>query len=507
MTNSVLQIFPALALSLICTVPGAFAQETPSPTPSPASVPQTASQVSPAPTSQPPTPQTRVRRASPDSKSEPAAQQAPGVEASPAATESAVQKPPVATPGSLEKSAIARDPAAEAVPGDEAKVERKPEARPEEKPRTAKIEEGGLTPEERLRQQLKVVAQMVAAGQKQEAIAELHLLGAEDRFDPQGFYNIANAFARLDATDAAIITYRKAIEQRNGHYSRASNNLGVVLMRQGFWDQAYEAFLTALRGENFRYAEASYNLGRLYASRGEMERAMREWQRAVAVDSNHAEAVRALAGVRSFGRPAVGPRPGNRPGDREASGNVPTSTEKSSAATAGRFTVDPQTHTFLQRGRAAHERGRYEEAVVSFRRVMSRMGGYFAPANLELSFSLMELRRNDEAIAVLLPVTLNDGARLPISYYHLGRLYELRGDLKQAEAYYALASQSYQVGNPQFLLSLSSVREKRGDFAGALSAMEEFVSRKEREGNKPDWVDARLESLREKVAAPTPPQQ
>ena len=58
------------------------------------------------------------------------------------------------------------------------------------------------------------------------------------------------------------------------------------------------------------------------------------------------------------------------------------------------------------------------------------MGGYFPPANLELSYSLIELRRNDEAIDSLLLVAQKDGARLPISYYHLGRLYEMRGDLK-----------------------------------------------------------------------------
>jgi Tfp pilus assembly protein PilF len=140
---------------------------------------------------------------------------------------------------------------------------------------------------------------MVSEGKKQEALAKLQLLAAEDRFDPRGFYNIANAFARLDATDSAVSAYRKAIAQRKGRYARASNNLGVILLRQGFWDQAYDAFLDALRTENFHYAEASYNLGRLYAARGEMDRASREWRRAVSVDPKHHGAAQALASVRS----------------------------------------------------------------------------------------------------------------------------------------------------------------------------------------------------------------
>ena len=66
------------------------------------------------------------------------------------------------------------------------------------------------------------------------------------------------------------------------------------------------------------------------------------------------------------------------------------------------------------------------EAVDNFRRVLSRENGYFPPANLELSYALLGLKRDDEAFANLLEVTKRDGARYPISYYHLARLYELK---------------------------------------------------------------------------------
>lgn len=368
--------------------------------------------------------------------------------------------------------------------------------------------DAGLTPEARLREQLKVVEQMVAQGLKQEALAELHSLAAEDRFDPQGFYNIGNAFARLDATDAAISAYRKAIDQRKGNYSRASNNLGVILLRQGFWDQAYDAFLGALRTENFHYAEASYNLGRLYAARGEMDRAVREWNRAVAVDPKHSAAAQALRGAGSLSRATSKSNAGPRATEtnRVAARNTNALAGANSAPAGSAFSLDPETHELLQRARNAHEDGRYEEAVDSFRRVIARQGGYFSPANLELSFSLMELRRNDEAIAALLLVVEKDAARFPITYYHLGRLYEQRGELQLAEENYLRATQSHQVDNAQFLLNLSGVREKRGDFAGALVAMENYIKRKEQLGQRPEWSDSRLASLREKAATQTPRQ-
>ena len=372
-----------------------------------------------------------------------------------------------------------------------------PTAEPEVDSEPARPVAPELTPEEKLREQLKLVEELVAKGSNQEAIAQLQLLAAEDRFDPQGFYNIGNALARLDATDAAINAYRKAIDQRHGRYSRASNNLGVILLRQGFWDQAYEAFVSALRNENFRYAEASYNLGRLYAARGEMDRASREWRRAVKVDPNHQAATLALNGVNNIDR-----SPAHAALARESIADLPAVRTRSKSSTASKsFTLDAESHNLLQQARTDHERGRYEQAVNGFRRVIARNGGYFSPANLELSYSLIELRRNDEAIVELSRVAEKDGARLPISYYHLGRLYEQRGDLQAAEANYLRATRASQSDNAQFLLNLSGVRERRGDFAGALVAMENYIKRKEQMGQRPDWSDTRLKELRERAAA------
>ncbi len=489
MKHRLIRICSAIVFGSVCVMAAAFAQ-------GPAQTSNASSSPSPntTPASKSSTPQTRKRVSRTPRTQQPKAipSPSPTPEATPAAAVSPTpnEPAPAATPETLtEDLPLVELPAEEAA--QPAGIERSP------------------TPEARLREQLKVVEQLVAQGLKQEAVAELQLLAAEDRYDPQGFYNIANAFARLDLTDSAISTYRKAIEQRKGRYSRASNNLGVVLLRQGFWDQAYEAFLSALRVENFRYAEASYNLGRLYAARGEMDRALREWKRAVAVDPNHAAANRALGSDRGSSlSPTSAPVP--RPAESESARpeTERTSTKTSSNASPFRpYKLNPEAYTLLQQGRTAHEQGRYEEALINFRKVIARMGGYFSPANLEMSYSLIALQRNDEAIGSLLLVAERDGAKFPISYYHLGRLYELRGDLQLAEENYLRATQSSQNENAQFLLNLSSIREKRGDFAGALVAMENYIKRKEKQGQKPDWSEARLATLREKATGAQIPKQ
>jgi tetratricopeptide (TPR) repeat protein len=125
------------------------------------------------------------------------------------------------------------------------------------------------TASDRNRLQLKLAELLVSTGHRTEALKELQLIANSGSFDPVGFYNLGNAFARMGETEAAIDAYRTAIEQRKGGYSRAYNNLGVLLYRSGRWDEAYDALLSALKLENFSYAEASYNLGRVYAARGQ----------------------------------------------------------------------------------------------------------------------------------------------------------------------------------------------------------------------------------------------
>ena len=225
---------------------------------------------------------------------------------------------------------------------------------------------------ERGQLRLKLVDLLVSKGMKQEAIADLQSFSREDRFNPQGFYNLANAQARLGDSEGAVNTYRKAIEQRKGRYSKALNNLGVILLRLGRWDEAYDAFMGALRVESFRYPEASYNLGRLYALRGENDLAIREWRRALAINPEHSAAAKAIASAGTAGNITVAARVPKAPNKSSAEPRSTSSTERESsekrssitanstpravAKTPRSFTVDPETYNYLQRARSDRER-------------------------------------------------------------------------------------------------------------------------------------------------------
>jgi Tfp pilus assembly protein PilF len=309
--------------------------------------------------------------------------------------------------------------------------------------------------------------------------------------DPIGLYNLGNTYARRGDNEAAIAAYSKAIEQRHGNYSRALNNLGVVLLRVGRWDEAQEALQSALQLENFRYAEASYNLGRVYAARGQHDLASREWRRALKINPQHDAAKQALASA------------GNDDERIVVTSSQPVTVHKSLAtvkpvrpSAPKSLELDQTTYDLMQQARSAAERGKMTEAVDNFRRVLSRQNGYFAPANLELSYALLRLNRYDEALTNLLEVSKRDGARYPISYFHIARLYERNGDLKLAEAAFVQAAPT----NSQFLLDVSRVREKLGDYKGSLEAMERYLKLMQDQGQKPDWSDERLAELRTKAA-------
>lgn len=372
-----------------------------------------------------------------------------------------------------------------------------------------------------------LVDALIAADRRAEALAELRAMALEDRFDPVYFYNVGNALARLNETNGAITAYRKAIDQRRGNYARASNNLGVVLLRQARWDEAQEAFTSALRRENYAYAEASYNLGRLYVLRGEAGLAIREWQRTLALDRTHLDAAIALA--RLFIEDGE-PRRAQAALDfvttrdeaartrvtearrtlslieAERPSNTSTTTRTSGRANAGSLTrtsalsVDQPTYDLLQRARAAREGERYEEAITLYRRVLAREAN-LAPALLELSFAQMSLRQHAEAIETLETLARREPARYPVAFYHLGRLYELRGELDAAARNFTRAAELYGDTNPQSLVDVSRVRERTGDTRGALAAMEAYVAATARLGHRPEWATQKLAELRARAAS------
>lgn len=404
---------------------------------------------------------------------------------------------------------------------------------------------------ERARLQHAVVNRLVETEHQTEAIDELRAMMREERFDPPHFFNIGNALARLGDSHTAVEAYRKAVGQRRGNYARAQNNLGVVLIRLGRWEEASEALSAALRLENGNYPEASYNMGRVYALRGEAGLAIREWTHTLYIRPDHADAAVALArtlaadgqheralavldsfSTRTTARGAIVPRliavtrgeivaasnvaverdadSGSSSDDRDTTGAKRTGASSSASATSrtahGRLpAMAQQDYALLQRARAAREAGRYEEAETLYRSVLAGRGGYFPPANLELGYALINMKRSEEAIELLVPVTTKDAARYPAVFHHLGRLYEHLGQLPLAAEAFTRASQLYGDDNAQFLLDLSRIREKQNDWPNALTAMEAYVAATEKQGVSPDWARERIAHLRRKVAAAAAP--
>jgi tetratricopeptide (TPR) repeat protein len=469
---------------------------------------------------------TRARRAAGVAPSANASVPAPAApKAIPAAAPSAT---PVVVAAPLVVAPVASAPESEAAKskGAEAEVERLRAEIKDARPGA-----------ERARLQRTLIESLVALKREPEALDALRLMIHEDRFDPPFFFNTGNALARLGDASAAEDAYRKAISQRRGNYSRALNNLGVILIRQGHWDEARETLAAALMQENFTYAEASYNLGRLHLLRGEADLAIREWLRTLRLEPTHAEAAVALARAytedgdaerglnvldnfvaRSTRTGAGVPRQiaearrelvaATDAEDGDAANASPAKTggrDARAARPGAKFRAheaDRATYELLRSARAERESGRAEDAVKHYRAVLARSsGGYFPPANLELGVALMNLKRYEEAIAALLPLTQKDAARYAIAHYYLGRLFEGQGQFARSADNFQRAAELYGDTNPQSFLDLSRLREQTGEHALALAAMNDYAAALGRQGTVPAWVAERQAKLRQKAAA------
>ena len=390
---------------------------------------------------------------------------------------------------------------------------------------------------ERARLQRSLADRLIALKRQPEALDALRLMIHEDHYDPPYFFNTGNALARLGDASAAEDAYRKAILQRRGNYARALNNLGVILIRQGHWDEARQTLATALMQENYAYPEASYNLGRLHLLRGEADLAIREWLRTLRLEPAHAEAAAALArayaadgdaergiavldnfAARQTRAGAGIPREitearrelsttaADTAGERDETNAKPGGGGDARRARPDEklraHKVDRATYELLRAARDKRESGVVEEAVKHYRDVLARSpGGFFPPANLELGTALMNLKRDEEAVAALLPLTQKEAARYPVAHYHLGRLHERQGQLASAAESFRRAAEIYGDANPQVLIDLSRVRERAGDHAGALAAMNDYAAAIGRQGTIPAWVGERQAKLRRKAAA------
>ncbi len=106
------------------------------------------------------------------------------------------------------------------------------------------------------------------------------------------------ALSFLDRLDDAIAECKKAIAV-DPDFGNPYNDIGSYLLKQGKLDEAIPWLDKAVLAK--RYEPRHYphcNLGRIYWAKGMLNRAMAEFERAIALDSNSRFAQGALAAIR-----------------------------------------------------------------------------------------------------------------------------------------------------------------------------------------------------------------
>jgi len=344
--------------------------------------------------------------------------------------------------------------------------------------------------------------------------------------------NLGVILIRQGHWDEAKETFASALMQENYTYAEASYNLGRLHLLRGEANLAIREWQRTLRLEP-THAEAAAALARAYTEDGDARRglavldtfaarstrsgsgvpreitqARRELVEATAAAGDAEEEVANVKARANDNASANVSRVADVDRSRVAgnssmSRNIATGNRPRAAASNTKLrahAVDRATYNLLQTARERRESGNYEESVKHYRSLLARSpAGYFPPANLELGAALINLKRNEEAIAALLPLTQKDSARYPIASYHLGRLYERQGQYERAAHHFGRAAELYGDANPQVLIDLSRTREKIGDTAGALAAMNAYAAAIARQGTVPPWVAERQEQLNRKV--------
>ena len=98
-------------------------------------------------------------------------------------------------------------------------------------------------------------------------------------------YNLGNALKELGQLDAAVSSYRKAIEIKPD-FADAHNNLGTVLKDQGQSDAALASYRRVLELKP-DYAEAHNNLGVALKDLGQLDEAVASYRKAVALKPDY----------------------------------------------------------------------------------------------------------------------------------------------------------------------------------------------------------------------------
>lgn len=110
----------------------------------------------------------------------------------------------------------------------------------------------------------------------------------------RGRYNLGNAFTAFNMFDDAMMEYQIAVNiDPYFFHGNVHGALGIVYVRKGLLDEAYNQFQTALQ-MNPHSARPHYGLGIIHEQRGSLDEAIREYKLAAAIEPNYAEPYAAL---------------------------------------------------------------------------------------------------------------------------------------------------------------------------------------------------------------------
>ena len=118
----------------------------------------------------------------------------------------------------------------------------------------------------------------------------------------------AEAYTYMGWTYGHIRNYTRAIQEAekairiDPDFGNPYNDIGVYLIAQGKEDEAIPYLQKAMRAKRYCcYQYPHYNMGRIYLRKKMYNKAMREFQKALAIDPDYAPASKALEQLRQSG--------------------------------------------------------------------------------------------------------------------------------------------------------------------------------------------------------------
>jgi tetratricopeptide (TPR) repeat protein len=137
---------------------------------------------------------------------------------------------------------------------------------------------------------------LVSQGNYEQALNYYRTITPDSSEYAIALYNIGVCHYELWQTDEAIDFYKRAINERQGKYPRASYALGVALEDSGRLAQAKQAYEQTLRFDD-NYSPANFHLGVIASNRGDVETAARLFRKALRQTGEHVPASHNNLGV------------------------------------------------------------------------------------------------------------------------------------------------------------------------------------------------------------------